>query len=82
MTDRVNLQQFAAGGDLDGVTDDRDLDLAAAVLAADPIREPGEAHVPGESTLRVTLWPTVACFGRGRDVFGLRANAWCSLAGR
>ena len=38
MADRVNLQQLATGGDLHGVTNDRDLDLATTVLAADPIR--------------------------------------------
>ena len=36
MADRVNLEDFAAGGDLDGVTDDRDLDLAAACALGRP----------------------------------------------
>ena len=39
------LEDFAAGGDLDVVADDRDLDLAADVCSPDPIARAGEADV-------------------------------------
>lgn len=43
--DRMGPDELFADGDLDGVTDDRDLHLAAPVLAADAVAGGGEAHV-------------------------------------
>ena len=78
----MHLEDLAAGGDLHGLTDDRHLHLAADVSSPDAVVRPGERQLPDESTLRVTLWPTVAWRGRGRLAFTLRASAGCSLAGR
>ena len=76
--------EFAAGGDLDDVTDDRDLDLAAAVGVADPVVRAGEADVARTSR---------PCGSRSTDRRGGRgaastssasgvASPACSLSGR
>ena len=46
--------QLLPDGDLDGVGNDGDLDLAAPRGGPDPAVRSGEADVPDESTLRVT----------------------------
>src|SRR5215217_2200371 len=43
----VGADELVADADLDGVTDDGDLHLAAPVLGADPVVGAGEAHVAG-----------------------------------
>ena len=43
VADRVAADELLADGDLDGVADDGDLDLAAAELVADPVAGAGEA---------------------------------------
>ena len=45
VADAVAADELVADADLDGVADDRDLDLAAPVLGADPVVGAGEAHV-------------------------------------
>ena len=73
MADRVRLDDLAAGGDLDDVADDRELDLAALVRVADPVRGAGEAHSAGTVDLaghrlphrRLTRPPGMSSRGSG-----------------
>jgi len=44
VTDRVHTKDLTTGGDLDTLTDDRDLDLAAGVTLADFVVRAGEGH--------------------------------------
>ena len=44
VTDRVHTKDLTTGGDLDAVTDDRNLDLAAGVTHADFVVRAGEGH--------------------------------------
>jgi len=51
VTDRVDLEDLTAGGDLDGVTDDRNLDLASSMLFADLVVVTGEGDTSGRVNL-------------------------------
>lgn len=54
MAEGVGGDEFFAYGDLDGVTDHGDLDLAAAKPRPDPVAAAGEAHVAESIDLAVT----------------------------
>ena len=47
VADLVGADELVADADLDGVTDDRDLDLPAPVLGADVVVGAGETHAAG-----------------------------------
>ncbi len=58
--DLVASDELFSDGDLEVVTDDGDLDLAATEHVPGPIAGPAKQTFPDESTVRVTVTPTLS----------------------